>query len=81
MSTNVSLRSAVEAEPDPEPQELPLVAALRTFSHWSGGLVLKGQRQDFEILDLGKAACTVELERRNVAGVLVSPNSSATPSR
>jgi hypothetical protein len=30
--------------------------------------VLKGQRQDFEILDLGKAACAVELERRNVAG-------------
>ena len=30
--------------------------------------MLKGERQDFEILDLGKAACAVELERGNVAG-------------
>ena len=38
------------------------------FSHGSGAVVLKGQRQDLEILDPGKAACAVVPERRDVAG-------------
>jgi hypothetical protein len=47
--------------------EISSLAARRLFSHGSGTAVLEGQRQDLEILDPGKAACAVELERRGVA--------------
>ena len=49
--------------------------AQREFSHGSHMPVLKGQRQDLDVLDRGEAACAVELERRDVAGFCLNGQS------